>query len=114
MEISDIIFIGIIAVVCIGKVINATKSQQTNTEDINRDTLSIGLDKEESISSSKVEESKPLSVNTKAKHTTAIAPKLAKEAPKTAQTGSEEEEFDLRKAVVYSEILTPKFKEEDF
>ena len=114
MEISDIIFIGIIAVVCIGKVIDATKRQQINTEDINKDSLSVGLDKEECINSPKTEEPKPLSLNTKVKHTPAIVPKSAKEAPKTAQTGSEEEEFDLRKAVVYSEILTPKFKEEDF
>ena len=49
MEISDIIFIGIIAVVCIGKIIDATKSQQINTEDINKDTLSIDLDKEEIV-----------------------------------------------------------------
>ena len=114
MEISDIIFIGIIAVVCIGKVINSTKSQQINTEDINKDTLSVGLDKEECVNSPKTEEPKPLSLNTKVKHTPAIAPKSAKEAPKTAQASSEEKEFDLRKAVVYSEILTPKFKEEDF
>lgn len=114
MEISDIIFIGIIAVVCIGKVINSTKSQQINTEDINKDTASIGLNREECVNSPKTEEPKPLSLNTKAKRTPAIVPKSAKEAPKTAQTGSEEEEFDLRKAVVHSEILTPKFKEEDF
>lgn len=35
-------------------------------------------------------------------------------APKNASKDEGDTEFNLRKAVIYSEILTPKFKEEDF
>ena len=34
--------------------------------------------------------------------------------PKNASNDEDDTEFNLRKAVIYSEILTPKFKEEDF
>lgn len=34
--------------------------------------------------------------------------------PKNASKDEDDTEFNLRKAVIYSEILTPKFKEEDF
>ena len=37
-----------------------------------------------------------------------------KNTPKTASDSEDDTTFDLRKAVIYSEILTPKFKEEDF
>ena len=40
--------------------------------------------------------------------------KSANNAPKTQSNGTDEDSFDLRKAVIYSEILNPKFKEEDF
>ena len=38
----------------------------------------------------------------------------ANNTPKNASKDEDNTEFDLRKAVIYSEILTPKFKEEDF
>ena len=114
MEISNIIFIGVIAVVCIGKVVDAVKSQQTNTKDINKDTSRISLDKEMGIDSPKEEIPKPQHTQSKAERKVITAYKSTKEAPKNTQKSSDEEEFDLRKAVVYSEILTPKFKEEDF
>lgn len=38
----------------------------------------------------------------------------ANNTPKNASKDEDETVFDLRKAVIYSEILTPKFKEEDF
>ena len=41
-------------------------------------------------------------------HTTAV------DSPKTDSNQPADIEFDLAKAVVYSEILTPKFKDEDF
>ena len=41
-------------------------------------------------------------------------PKTPANTPKTAPNTINEEEFDLRKAVIYSEILSPKFKDEDF
>jgi hypothetical protein len=34
--------------------------------------------------------------------------------PKNASKDEDDTKFDLRKAVIYSEILTPKFKKEDF
>ena len=40
--------------------------------------------------------------------------KSANNAPKTQSNSTDEDSFDLRKAVIYSEILNPKFKEEDF
>ena len=40
--------------------------------------------------------------------------KSANNTPKTQSNGTDEDSFDLRKAVIYSEILNPKFKEEDF
>lgn len=36
------------------------------------------------------------------------------EAPKTEQSNEIDEEFDLAQAVIYSEILHPKFKDEEF
>lgn len=41
-------------------------------------------------------------------------PKKAVDSPKIDSKTLAEDEFDLAKAVVYSEILTPKFKDEDF
>ncbi len=41
-------------------------------------------------------------------------PKTAVNSPKISRKSTTEDEFDLRKAVIYSEILTPKFKDEDF
>ena len=38
----------------------------------------------------------------------------ANNTPKNASKDEDDAEFNLRKAVIYSEILTPKFKEEDF
>ena len=38
----------------------------------------------------------------------------ANNTPKNASKDEDDTVFDLRKAVIYSEILTPKFKEEDF
>ena len=38
----------------------------------------------------------------------------ANNTPKNASKDEDDTEFNLRKAVIYSEILTPKFKEEDF
>lgn len=38
----------------------------------------------------------------------------ANNTPKNTSKDEDDTEFDLRKAVIYSEILTPKFKEEDF
>ena len=40
--------------------------------------------------------------------------KSANNAPKTQSNSTDEDSFDLRKAVIYSEILNPKFKEEEF
>lgn len=41
-------------------------------------------------------------------------PQRAKNATKIASNDDDDTTFDLKKAVIYSEILTPKFKEEDF
>ena len=56
--------------------------------------------------------------STAVKSTTPIqtpkTPQRAKNAPKIASNDDDDTTFDLKKAVIYSEILTPKFKEEDF
>lgn len=54
----------------------------------------------------------------KAKPTTAAskktnAPKSHSNRPKMEQNRADESEFDLKKAVVYSEILRPKFKDDE-
>lgn len=41
-------------------------------------------------------------------------PKSREKSPKIEQNREEEERFDLAKAVVYSEILRPKFKDYEF
>ena len=41
-------------------------------------------------------------------------PKKAVNSPKIAPIEENDTEFDLRKAVIYAEILTPKFKNEEF
>lgn len=48
--------------------------------------------------------------NIEPKHT----PKSKAKAPKIQPNRADEDEFDLRKAVVYSEILRPKFKDYEF
>ena len=44
----------------------------------------------------------------------ANTPQKAANSPKIAPNPIDEDEFDLRKAVIYTEILTPKFKNEEF
>jgi hypothetical protein len=41
-------------------------------------------------------------------------PKKAVNSPKIVPIEENDTEFDLRKAVIYAEILTPKFKNEEF
>ncbi|MBQ7310736.1 MAG: hypothetical protein IJW88_04325 [Alistipes sp.] len=47
-------------------------------------------------------------------HNGVIDPQRQNNAPKTDSNEQDDNSFDLRKAVIYSEILTPKFKDEDF
>lgn len=51
---------------------------------------------------------------TKTQATPANPPQKAANNPKIAPNPIDEDEFDLRKAVIYAEILTPKFKNEEF
>lgn len=50
----------------------------------------------------------------KTQATPANTPQKAANSPKIAPNPIDEDEFDLRKAVIYTEILTPKFKNEEF
>ena len=106
-----------------------TKAQRKIQAPINVDdtdsTLSDTIDTSNPTTSSNtlITKSTPLHIdNTKAKpkvaHRAAAQGAKASQSPKNTQkTASDCEDdttFDLRKAVIYSEILTPKFKEEDF
>ena len=55
----------------------------------------------------------PMTKSSTPAHSTTSRQK-ANNTPKIASKDEDDTVFDLRKAVIYSEILTPKFKEEDF
>lgn len=106
MEVTDIIFIAIAAIAVIGKIIGSIDKQEPIIEDIKEDTLSKDLTQED------VKQPSTITPKAEVKHSTPTqkATNKAKTAPKI----EEEDEFDLKKAVVYSEILTPKFKDDNF
>ena len=59
-----------------------------------------------------VKSPKPQKPKAKAKPTN--TPKKAVNSPKIDSIAEDDTEFDLRKAVIYAEILAPKFKSEEF
>ena len=50
----------------------------------------------------------------KAQAVSTTTPKKPVNTPKIEPNTIDEDEFDLRKAVIYAEIMTPKFKDEEF
>ena len=117
MDISNIILIGIVVVagiVKIVKIVNTAKNQAISTEDITDNTLSNDLDIQTISESPEVAAPKRDTTIRRANPNRKTTSKTVANSPKSTQNSTEEEEFDLKKAVVYSEILTPKFKEEDF
>ena len=114
MDISNIILIGIVVVAGIVKIANTAKSQTISDENITDDTSSNNLNAQ---AASELPEAEAPKRNTTIRQTNPnhqTTSKTVANSPKSTQNSTEEEEFDLKKAVVYSEILTPKFKEEDF
>ena len=114
MDISNIILIGIVVVAGIVKIVNTAKNQTISTEDITDNTLSNDLDIQTISESPEVAVPKRDTIIRRANPNRKTTSKTVANSPKSIQNSTEEEEFDLKKAVVYSEILTPKFKEEDF
>lgn len=114
MDISNIILIGIVVVAGIVKIVNTAKNQTISTEDITGNTLSNDLDIQTISESPEVAVPKRDTTIRRANPNRKTTSKTVANSPKSTQNSTEEEEFDLKKAVVYSEILTPKFKEEDF
>ncbi len=114
MDISNIILIGIVVVAGIVKIANTAKSQTISDKTITDDTSSNNLNAQ---AASELPEAEVPKRNTTIRQTNPnhqTTSKTVANSPKSTQNSTEEEEFDLKKAVVYSEILTPKFKEEDF
>ena len=127
IEIIIIVTIFIVATI-IKENNNAKKKKaiQHSTPQVDVDTISsIDLGKQQTIlavtpksntthSGKKTTTSKKTQQTTNPLTQTPTGPKTAVNTPKTAPNTIDEEEFDLRKAVIYSEILTPKFNDEDF
>ena len=124
--ITTVVLIVVTAITQSGK---NTKAQRKIQAPINVDdtdsTLSNTIDTSNPATSSNALTTKiaPLRVDdtkakTKAAHRAAAqgvkVSQSPKNTPKTASDCEDDTTFDLRKAVIYSEILTPKFKEEDF
>ena len=89
-----------------------------NTKDIadnidNDNTSSNTLDTILTTDNSRTNTAKPKRRQTAASQMT-NSPKKSISTPKIAPEQSDEDAFDLKKAVIYSEILTPKYKDEEF
>lgn len=114
MDISNIILIGIVVVAGIVKIVNTAKSQTISDENITDNTSSNNLNTQATSELPEAEVPKRDTTIRRANPNRKTTSKTVANSPKSTQNSTEEEEFDLKKAVVYSEILTPKFKEEDF
>ena len=117
MDISNIILIGIVVVagiVKIVKIVNTAKSQTISDENITDNTSSNNLNTQAASELPEVAVPKRDTTIRRANPNRKTTSKTVANSPKSTQNSTEEEEFDLKKAVVYSEILTPKFKKEDF
>ena len=66
------------------------------------------------IADKQTPQKQPQSASEPTKQTGSNSPQKGANNPKIAPNPIDEEDFDLRKAVIYAEILTPKFKDEDF
>lgn len=66
------------------------------------------------IADNQTAQKQPQSASEPTKQAGSNSPQKGANNPKIAPNPINEEEFDLRKAVIYAEILTPKFKDEDF
>ena len=92
------------------RAVTSSNSVDNNTTSISSDTLTM--------MGTPVPTRQPARRSKNKKQTTThngvIDPQGQNNAPKTDSNEQDDNSFDLRKAVIYSEILTPKFKDEDF
>lgn len=134
MSISNIFFVIAAVIILIARTFNSqnksAKQQPKKPQHIDTD---INIDDISSDAIDNIKPAKPVSSAPAPVHTTmpgggypaaVVKPKAAtakpkssvktaKNTPKTAPNEADEDRFDLEKAVIYSEILTPKFKSED-
>ncbi|MBQ4503579.1 MAG: hypothetical protein II986_07925 [Alistipes sp.] len=117
MDVSEIIFTAIIAVAGVTKIIDSVKGKSKQTPEIEDNTQTISSDGLDTcIEVTPLEITKPVQqpVRKEVKKVATTTPKKAENKTKINSDDSDENTFDLRKAVIYSEILTPKFKDEEF
>ncbi len=125
MTISNIIFLLAGCLIVIIKVVNKHNKRVVklpNEEDVIEPTLSDNESGnthippqdtppfEASICQHTTTTKSSLPINKKRGHTT-NSPKTSKNNPKIEPKPQNESQFDLKQAVIYSEILEPKFKE---
>lgn len=117
MDVSEIIFTAIIAVAGVTKIIDSVKGKSEQTPEIEGSTQTIssdGLGTHIEVTPPEIAKPVQQPVRKEVKKVATITPKKAKNGAKINSDDSDENTFDLRKAVIYSEILTPKFKDEEF
>ena len=115
--IAIIVIIIALAIKIFNKPHKLTDTENTDIEHNEEDTSSINLSKDYQNTTTsqptfipKPKKGKTKNINTIGQTTD----KKAQNSPQNPSDDQEEEILDLRKAVIYSEILTPKFKKEDF
>ena len=117
MDVSEIIFTAIIAIAGVTKIIDSVKGKSEQIPEIEDSTQTISSDSLGThIEVTPPEIAKPVQqpVRKEVKKVATTTPKKAKNGAKISSNDSDENTFDLRKAVIYSEILPPKFKDEEF
>lgn len=99
----------------ISPIVKNTKDIADNTDNNNTssNTSSNTLGTILTTDNSRTNTAKPKRRQTAASQMT-NSPKKSISTPKIAPKQSDEDAFDLKKAVIYSEILTPKYKDEEF
>ena len=117
MDVSEIIFTAIIAIAGVTKIIDSVKGKTKQTPEIECSTQTIssdGLGTHIEVTPPEIAKPVQQPVRKEVKKVATTTPKKAKNGAKINSDDSDENTFDLRKAVIYSEILTPKFKDEEF
>lgn len=117
MDVSEIIFTVIIAAAGITKIIDSVKGKSKQTPEIEDNTQTIssdGLGTHIEVTPPEIAKPVQQPVRKEVKKVATTTPKKAENKAKINSDDSDENTFDLRKAVIYSEILTPKFKDEEF
>lgn len=117
MDISEIIFTVIIAAAGVTKIIDSAKGKTKQTPEVEGNTQTTSSDSlgtHTEITPPEIAKPAQQPVRKEVKKVAATTPKKAKNGAKITSNDSDENTFDLKKAVIYSEILTPKFKDEEF